>query len=154
MTLVYFNSMVTVPHKMVKLERMSDYRDVGVERSPYNMYTVRPHLSAHQISSLLIFRSSFCRNKSSIILLYTILLLLRLSSSLTLSAISSRMDVYAVMGGLTVYVRMYVCTHVYVCTLYCTCTSLPVERDINCRLHISRAIVAACYHLLALHVFS
>ena len=29
--LPYFN-MVTVPHKMVELERMSDYRGVGLER--------------------------------------------------------------------------------------------------------------------------
>ena len=53
-------------------------------------YTVRPHLSAPQISSSLTFSSSFYWNKSAIILLYTILLFPHLSSSLTLSTISSR----------------------------------------------------------------
>ena len=55
--------------------------------------TVRPHLSAPQISSSLTFRSSFYWSKSAIILLYTILLLPHLSSFLALSAISSRTDV-------------------------------------------------------------
>ena len=55
--------------------------------------TVRPHLSAPQISSSLTFCSSFYWSKSAIILLYTILQFPHLSSSLALSAISSRMDV-------------------------------------------------------------
>ena len=56
-------------------------------------YTVRPHLSAPQISSSLTFNSSLYWNKSAIILLYTILLLPHLSSSLTLSAILSTTNV-------------------------------------------------------------
>ena len=55
--------------------------------------TVRLHLSAPHISSSLIFRSSLYWNKSTIILLYTILLLPYLSSSLAISAISSRTNV-------------------------------------------------------------
>ena len=76
-----------------------------------NWCTVRPHLSAPQTSSSLTFCSSFYRNKSAIILLYTILLLPRLSSSLTLYVISPRTDVCG-------YVRS-------------DCNSLVVDRRAN-----------------------
>ena len=56
--------------------------------------TVRPHLSACEKSSSLTFRSSFHWSKSAVILLYTILLLPHLSSSLPLSTISFRTVVY------------------------------------------------------------
>ena len=59
----------------------------------FPLYTVSPHLSAPQISSSLTSRSSFYWGKSTTTLLYTILLFPHLSSSLTLSAISSRTDV-------------------------------------------------------------
>ena len=54
---------------------------------------LRSHLSAPLIPSSPTFRSSLNWNKSATILLYTILLLPHLSSSLTLSTIWSRTDV-------------------------------------------------------------
>ena len=56
-------------------------------KSVYASLTVRSHLSAPQISCSLTFHSGFYWNKYGIILLYTILLLPHLSSSLTSSTI-------------------------------------------------------------------
>ena len=61
--------------------------------SPMDQSAVRAHLSTPQISSSLTFHSRFYWSKSAIILLYTILLLPHLSSSLALSEILSRTDV-------------------------------------------------------------
>ena len=65
--------------------------------------TVRPHLSTSRISSSLAFHKRFYWKKFAIILLYTVLLLPHLSSSLAfLTTISSRTDVSG-QCGLIVY---------------------------------------------------
>ena len=44
--------MVTVPHIMVRLERMLDYRGVGLERFHCTIHHVRTYMCTHSVALL------------------------------------------------------------------------------------------------------